>query len=134
MLATGVPAVDAVRYFLPEDVLGDVARELAERWVRSAAVRDAQVELNGGEWSELSPQERIEKALEKHYNEMAYYLFTTNYGELDGARKTKADACRVALEAKLAGLKGQMDALTRFYLDMVEKSNAAAARHKPVSH
>ncbi len=134
MLATGVPATDALRYFLPEDVHEDVVKELAPRWLRCAAVRDAQVVLNGAEWSVLSPQARIEKALEKHYSEMAYFLFTTNYGDLDGAKKSKADSCRNALEAKLAGMQGQMNELARFYMDQLEKANATAAGHKPLSH
>jgi len=133
MLATGVPAPDAIRYFLPEDVVPEVVGELAPRWQRCRAVQDAQVKLQGGEWSALTPEQRIERALEKHYNEMAYYLYTTNYGELDGPRRSKADACRNALEAKLAGMQGHMDALAKFYMDMVEK-DAAKKGHKPVSH
>lgn len=134
MLQTGVPAADAVRYFLPEDAHPDAVKDVAERWARCAAVRDAQVELNGGEWSALTPEGRIQQALEKHYNEMAYYLYTTNYGELDGAKRSKADSCRIALEAKLAGMQGKMDALARFYMDMVEKNNAASQGRKPLSN
>jgi hypothetical protein len=126
MIQTGVPAADAMRYFLPDGESADpkLLQQAGERWLRDPAVRAAQVALNKGEWSDLTPEDRIKLALEKHYNEMAYFLYTTNYGELDGPRKSKADSCRDSLERKLAGMSGKMDALTRFYEDMIVKARA----------
>ncbi len=133
MLTTGIPPAEAMRYFLPDEALPDVVVEMAERWARCADVRAAIIALNDDKaWSELTPEERIKKALEKHYNEMAFFLYSTNYIDLDGAKKQKADSCRSALETKLAGMAGKMDALSSFYMDMVEK--AERAKKKQVTH
>jgi hypothetical protein len=69
-------------------------------------------------WQEMSLQERIQYAIDKHYAEMAYFLYSRNYADLQGAEKAKADTCRMTLEAKLAGMAGKLDALSQFYADL----------------
>ena len=50
---------------------------------------------------------------------MAYFLYSRNYAELAGQEKQKADTCRTALEAKLAGTSGKLSAVETFWADVV---------------
>jgi hypothetical protein len=79
----------------------------------------------------MSAEERIRFAIDKHYNEMAYFLYSHNYGELSGPDKAKADTCRQALEAKLAGTAGKFTPLDEFWNDM--RAKLAAQRAGPVA-
>ena len=115
MLAAGAPAQEAIRYFLPEDATevmstGQVADFLA-RWMRSKEVERAIVSIQGKDWRDMTAGEKIQFAINKHYTEMAYYLYSRNYVDLSGQEKAKADTCRVALEAKIAGTAGKMTAV-----------------------
>lgn len=115
-ILAGVPAEDAIAYADPELAI-EVRAECATRWKRHPSVLSAQIVLMGGQWTRLSEDERMRQALRKHYNEMAYFLATHNYGELETAKASKADKCREALETKLAGMAGKKDALTQFWAD-----------------
>lgn len=110
-------------YFLPEDVLeveGPRAIEKAlESWLRSKAVTTAIDTLQGRPWSSMSPSERIQFAVNKTYNEMAYFLYSRNYAELTGPDRQKADTCRTVLEAKLAGTSGQLTGVEKFWDDVL---------------
>jgi hypothetical protein len=122
MLLSGAPVSDAVRYFLdplsPEAFLV----EAADQWPSQHEVLDALQRYTGGEvWHKMSDEQRLETAIKKHYNEMAYFLWTVNYVECSGNDKLKADTCRTALEVKLAGMAGQESPLSRFYHDMLAK-------------
>lgn len=117
ILLSGCPVTQAVTYFLEssEDELRAV-----EEWPRQPAVLAATKKLTGGvAWQEMGEQERIEFALKKHYAELAYFIYSTNYNDLEGAKKQKSDTCRQVLETKLAGLAGQSNPLTDFYSDML---------------
>lgn len=120
MLSSGMPSRDAIRYFLPEGEVteGMIARQ-HDVWMRSKEVSAAVQALQGRPWQEMRVEERIKLAIEKHYSEMAYFLYSHNYAELVGAEKQKADTCRNALEVKLAGLAGKLDPLSRFYDDLI---------------
>ena len=122
ILLSGAPVTDAVRYFLPATA-SDADRAVAtEQWPAQAEVLEAIQRYTGGEaWHQMADQDRMSVALKKHYNEMAYYLWTANYAEMTGNEKLKADTCRVALETKLAGMAGQESPLARFYHDMLAK-------------
>jgi hypothetical protein len=121
MLSCGVPAREAVPYFFDEDVELDTSRvaEIATRWQRSKLVREELAKLSGGEWTGLTQKQRIDKALEKTYNEMAYFLFTTNWAEqTNPGILAKCTQARTALELKAAGLAGSMNAIARFWDDL----------------
>ena len=107
MLLSGAPIRDVVGYFLDENSPEEVVMDAAEMWPGQ---------------HKMSDQQRLEVALKKHYNEMAYFLWSSNYAEIDGKERLKADTCRTALEVKVAGMAGQDSPLTRFYADMLEKS------------
>lgn len=120
MLASGAPAREAIRYFLPEeDVLsGRQVDELAARWLADKEVQRRVVALQGRDWTELSLEEKMRLSVDKHYVEMAYFLYSRNYVELVGPEKAKADTCRTALEQKLAGTAGKLNAVEQFWSDV----------------
>lgn len=127
MINSGLPASDAIMYFQdPTSPLapGQLAVMLS-CWVQCRAVKRAQIEFMGKSWQDMSIQERIQKAVDKHYSELAYFLFSHNYSDLTGPEKQKADTCRIALEAKLAGNSGKMSALDQFFSDFAAKKKAA---------
>ena len=122
MLLSGAPVTDGIRYFLDPLTPDELLAEAADQWPQQSEVLDALQRYTGGEaWHTMTDQQRLEIAIKKHYNEMAYYLWTVNYVEADGQDKLKADTCRQALETKLAGLAGQESPLARFYHDMLAK-------------
>lgn len=118
MLGAGMPSADAIRYFFPPDEDPARLQFEHERWMRSDAVQRALLQVMGKAWQEMSLEERIKFAVDKHYAEMAYFLYAHNYGELVGADKQKADTCRQSLEAKLAGSAGKMNALSTWFEDV----------------
>ena len=117
MINAGLPAEDAIRYFTDSEDPAEVAT-LLRKWQRSAAVRRAMHQLMGKTWQEMTLDERITYALNQHYSNLAYLLFSQNYLTANPTEKSKMDAARVALEAKAAGLAGKGDALTRFFDDL----------------
>lgn len=127
MLAAGLPGEEAVVYFfeLPEDAIA--ARK---DWLASHELAAAIETLQGKKWQAMSSDERIQLAIDKHYNELAYFLYSRNYVTLTGADKAKADTCRVALEVKLAGMAGKGDPLTRFWDDVRSGRVTLGTSHK----
>jgi hypothetical protein len=118
VLSSGMPPEDAMAYFLPDmDPVDRLA--VMRRWLPSANLQHAIRALQGKSWTEMDLQERIKISIDKHYTEVAYFLYTHNYASLTGADKTKADTCRQVLEAKLAGMAGKTDALSSFWNDLV---------------
>ena len=115
MLQAGMPASDAIRYFFeaPDQ------KAMCDRWLASRELAKAVRTLQRDKgWQEMSTEERIQLAVDKNYNEMAYFLYAHNYSELAGAERAKADICRQALEARIAGTAGKLDAITRFWDDI----------------
>ena len=133
MLQAGLPPSEAILYFTDLDDPGDVAQLLA-KWQRSRAVKVAMVRLMGKPWQEMSTEEMIKSGLDFHYRGLAYVLFSHNYAEAGPQDKAKLDSARAALEAKLAGLAGKTDALSRFFDDISTgklKLQAAAVKLPP---
>jgi hypothetical protein len=120
IVLSGVPTSRAVYYFLPAECTKDDAEEAAKEWYAQKEVQDSLQRLTGGvPWQRLDRNERLTLALDKHYAELAYFLWSNNYSELDGAGKQKADTCRQALESKVAGTAGKGNAMERFYEDLL---------------
>lgn len=121
LLDSGMPSGEAIRYFLPPDeaVPAETIKALHDGWVKSSALRAAMLEVRGKEWQDLSLDERLQLAINKHYAELAYYLYSRNFTEAAGAELQKMNEARRVLEAKLAGLAGKSDPLTRFWEDVV---------------
>jgi len=123
ILSSGCPPLRALTYFYPDLQLRELMVEL-ERWMKSAKVRRAIVKLQGKEWEKMSLQEKLEYSINKHYSELAFFLYNSNYNDLIGPDRTKADVCRTVIESKLAGMAGKQDAMTRFLDDFLTKQSA----------
>tara|TARA_R110002020_G_scaffold391113_2_gene601510 strand:- start:804 stop:1202 length:399 start_codon:yes stop_codon:yes gene_type:complete len=122
MVLSGVPVGEAVRHFCDAEEEDDRLAGYAERWPVQDEVVAAVRRLNGDAvWHELTDSTRLDVSLKKHYNEMAYFLWSTNYVELEGSAKVKADTCRAAIEAKVAGMAGKESPLAAFYHNLLQR-------------
>lgn len=117
MLQAGLPAEEAILYFTDSGDPGEVA-DLLQVFMRSRALKTAMLTLQRKPWTEMSLDEKCKLSLDLHYAGLAYFLFSHNYGTLGPADKGKADTARVALEQKLAGTAGKLDALSQFAADL----------------
>lgn len=117
ILAAGLPPIEAIRYFAVSEDPGEIMQQLS-KWLKSKAVRQAQNKLLGKAWQDMSLDERIRAALDRTYSGMAWLLYSQHYAEADNSMKSKLDAARQALEAKLAGTSGKLDALSQFFDDI----------------
>lgn len=121
MLQAGMPAEEIIVYFFPDADQHSLTKVL-QSWLGSKVLREAVEELQGGEWAKLSAEERMQKAIDKHYAELGYLLYSRNYITAQGLDKTKLDTARSVLEAKLAGVAGQATPMERFWDDMRAKA------------
>ena len=117
MLQAGLPSSEALLYFIESEDPAELAM-LLKRWTRSRAVKRAMASLTRKPWQEMTLEERMKAALDQHYNALAYLLFSNNYIEANSTDKGKLDTARAALESKLAGSAGKLDALSQFYDDI----------------
>ena len=117
MLHSGMPARDAITYFTDETD-SQALLALLKEWTHSPSVARATLALQGKSWQDMTLDEKIQITIDKHYAELAYFLYSHNYAELMGAERSKADTCRQALEAKLAGMSGKMGPIEAFWSDI----------------
>lgn len=117
LLQAGLPASEAITYFVETSDPAELGETL-QKWLRSRAVKRSLLRLLKRPWHEMSLDEKIRHALDFHYASLAYFLFSHNYSEAGQADKAKADTARAALEAKVAGMAGKSDALSRFIEDL----------------
>lgn len=115
MLAAGMPAEEAIVYFFeePENALAAVPR-----WMKAGTVKTAIKALQGKSWQAMTTDEKVAFALEKHYVELAYLLYSRNFVNLTGGDQAKASAARATLEVKQAGLAGKTEPLAQFWSDV----------------
>lgn len=116
MVTAGIPPREALTYFT--DAQGADFDLIFDGWCRSREYSQALLKLQGKAFQDMTLEERIQWSLNKTYTEMAYFLHSHNYSELEGALKTKADTCRQVLENKQAGMAGQLNVLSQFWADM----------------
>lgn len=117
MLGSGMPQVDVIAYFFPTLDPGELKVEL-NKWMGSPTVRSAILTQMGKAWQDMTLEERIQFSIDKHYSEMAYFLYSHNYAQLVGPDRQKADICRQALEAKIAGNAGKLGPIEAFWADI----------------
>lgn len=117
MLQSGLPATDAIMYFVEIEDPKDLG-PFVKKWQRSPLVRQALIRLTKKSFMDMTPDERMKYALELHYNQLAYVLVSQNYADAGSAEKSKADTARSAIEAKLAGTAGKTSAMDRFFDDL----------------
>ena len=122
MVLSGAPVAEVVPYFCPDDATEDRLLQAEASWPMQPEVLVAiEIQTGGVPWHQLGDDRRLDVSLRKHYNEMAYFLWTTNYASCDGASKLKADTCRTAIEAKVAGMAGKESPLASFYHDLLQR-------------
>lgn len=117
MLSAGLPAEQAIQYFIETNDPAELALVLS-KWQRSRSVQRAQVKLLGKSWQEMSLDEKIEAGLNQQYANLAYLCWSVNYVTAGDREKSKLDAAIKMLEAKKAGVAGQGDALSVFLSDV----------------
>ena len=118
MLKSGMPSISIIAYFY-DDVDAHTLRAEHERWVRSKRILAAIRRVQGKGWEEMNLTEQITFSSDKHYAELAYFLYSHNYSELSSsADVTNADTCRKVLEAKLAGTTGKLSPLETWFQDI----------------
>lgn len=131
MMRAGLPATDAIRYFIETDDPGLLAVAL-KKWRRAPAVNKAWTKLQGKDWMDMSLEEQLKAGLDMTYRGMAFVLYNTNYAEATSTEKAKLDTARLAIEAKLAGTAGSQDPMSRFLADLqAGKFAAITAPAKP---
>ena len=118
MLHSGMPALDALQYFFPEETDSQILLASLKEWTHSKGVQTATLALQGKAWQDMTLEEKITLSVDKHYAELAYFLYSHNYAQLVGADRQKADICRQALEAKLAGTSGKLGPIEAFWNDL----------------
>lgn len=114
LLRSGVPQPDALAYIVGPGLDPHTTHSALTLWLRSPAVRDALALLNGGAWPALAPEARLDVALDKHYAEMAYYLYTHDYDQATGPELRKLDTAREALEQQRTGRLQQNSPFMKF--------------------
>ena len=124
LLMAGVSPASAATYFLPSKVQDEALQEAAQTWCHQREVMKHVEAMSGGPWEKLTKEQRLQVALDKMYAEMAFFLWSHSYGDLQGLDRQKADTCRAALEAKLAGTAGKGNAIERFYEDLLKLGGA----------
>lgn len=122
MLESGMPSIEAIGYFVDAEIASDQAlvKSIHDKWMRSGTVRSAILALQGKPWQGMDLMEKLRYSIDRHYAQMAYYLYTHNYSELTAAEKSKADTARQVLEAKLAGRAGKETPLEEFTRELLE--------------
>lgn len=118
MMDAGMPASEAIKYFAGDDILSADIPKLAKQWQSHKLVSEAILTIQGKAWQDMTPMEKIQFAVDKHYTEMAYFLYSRNYVDLVSSDQMKADICRKTLEAKLAGTSGVLSGLDQFFSDV----------------
>jgi len=128
IVLSGAPVPEAVRYFWSGDLTDEELLTYEQAWPMQPEVLAVMERMTGGTaWHTMSDEQRLDVSLTKHYNELAYVLWTTNYAELAGAEKVRADTARTAIEAKLAGMAGRESPLATFYTELLAKVATEAA-------
>lgn len=135
LLHSGLDAPHALAYLAPA-YIASLAGKRAEfntlvvQWARSPLVLDATTKLNGGAWHKLEPDDRLRIALDKHYAELAYFLYTHDFAIVDGQDLKKATDAREALAKKLEGNDGPGTPTDAFIKILMEQG--AKAFDRPV--
>lgn len=123
LLRSGVPQPDALAYVLGTVEAGYIDLALP-RWMRAKNVVEALATLNGGRWPALEPDARLDIALDKHYAELAHFLYTHDYETAEGRDLGKINAAREALEKLRTGRLEQSSPFVKFLRTLLGKSDS----------
>jgi hypothetical protein len=117
MVHAGLPPTEAILYFRQTDD-SKLLATLTRLWQRSRGVGRALAQLMGKSWQAMTLEERCKYALDQHYSQLAYLLYSQHYAEVAQGDKSKLDTARTAIEAKLAGTAGKGAPLDQFFEDL----------------
>lgn len=117
MISSGMPPMEAICYFYPEQP-PDTLNLILKSWMGSKEVSRALLDIQGAPWQDLDLAARVAFAVDKAYSEMAYYIYSHNYVLLNGDQKSKYETCLKSLEAKLAGTAGKTNPLSDWWNDV----------------
>lgn len=118
MLASGMPSLEAVAYFVADPDPG-LIKHVHDAWMAHELVGAAILKLQGKAWHKLSKDQQLQLAKDKAYAEMGYFIYSHNYSDLTGADLIKYDNCRKAIETKLAGMEGKVEGMQSFWNDLL---------------
>lgn len=124
MIASGMPSIEAVAYFVSDPDPG-LIKHVHDAWMAHAHIADAILRLQGKAWHKMSADQRLQWAKDKAYAEMAYFVYSHNYSDLGGADLAKYDNCRKAIETKLAGMEGKVEGMQAFWNDLLSGKKQA---------
>lgn len=130
IVRSGLPPTHAILYFIPLEDPGEIEK-WSHRWMGCRAVNNAMNKLQGKKWQDMTTQERMDIALDLHYNQLSTTLYANNYIIASETDKKKMDSARQAIEAKNAGLAGQQGGLEMFYADLRAGRVKIAGMKKP---
>ena len=130
LLEAGVSPDAAVWELVPEAPAETVERT-AKRWVRDPLVLEAVSRLHGGQWHELSPDQRMSVALGVYRAQCAHYLVTHRFDEASAGEVGKLEIARAVLEKFTAGGIDPTDPLAAFARAAEGIMRSAAERKTP---
>jgi len=139
LLHIGCPAPRAVLYCAPQLATGgpgmiDVVKTVARQWVHDVLVVEAIGNINGGAFHELPAEDRMRIALEKSTAEISFYLFATNFNDVDSREGIdKIKYAREVLKVALGQQPDELDpmqAFARYALDMAREAQAKRSAGK----
>lgn len=136
LLMSGVPPLLALRYLAPQAYAAANETTL-EQWLRewagSPLVFAAVNALNSGEWHHLTPERRLQLAMDKHLAELAHFLYVHPYEDLMGIDLTKANTAADRLSKHLDGGDGDGHApWQEFVRDMLKEMDKPGAAAVPL--
>ena len=128
LLHAGLSGLDALAFIAPEyreALAGDAAKSQAWllQWSRSRLVLEAATTLNHGQWHKLDAEARLAIALDKHYAELAYFLYTHDWATLQGLDLSRATDARTALAKKLEGREASDDSPMLAFMRALQEGN-----------
>lgn len=100
LLHAGIPPLQALSYFAPKHYAALLPKDRATwlaKWLNARLLVDATTTFNKAKWQDLDKDSRLTIALDKHMAELAYFLYTSNYQDVEGQDLKKSIDARTAI-------------------------------------
>ena len=134
LLHAGCPQDLAVRYLYPA-AGSERVKAVVRAWAGHPEAHRAVEALLGGAWLEMDADRRYGLALDKHFGELAFYLWANNFNTVES--REEIEKMKVAREVLLARVKpgaeadNPLEAFTRLATALLqERETERAARSK----
>lgn len=129
LLGAGLPPLEALAYFTEGYAAfsDDRKAEWLASWLSDPLMGAAVEAWNHGAWDRLSEDQRVEVALAHATNQMAHFLYTRPYHEVNGADLGKWTEARKALQARTDAKTGTgQSAYEKFLATLMNQASVAA--------